>query len=1227
MINNNVKKIIIALIVTTLIVACSKVEAVIITGEQSQDNDEYDQQMTVDGVSEEGTKFAERLTSDTEEGQESEKNEKYDLVTKIDNELKKQLEEDMAESVKYEIDYAIYKNEDDLETNIRNIWKESSNNEISYQNLQNIMNVAKNTLTNYGHEKVDLWFSQYYKNNKDIIINKIKEFVGTDGTDEEIQSGIGIVLYTATSPLEDEVKNIAEEIINSIPNTVKEKVNAQKKFSAWESKATSVICSQITIDIQNKLQEAFKEDFNWQSEKLYESFRDIGSYSSDVADQFTEEVKNNLKDSIMNQLGYTSNLSIEELLLQYLISQSDSTLGAQIKLVTGIVEDKELTPEKVQQYYKDYEKILAQKEEKAKKEHTTKVNDANKKTDTNERKKLIAEANDWLNEKKEEIKKEADAEAREKLKNEVYDQYKEKIQDIETQVRNDAADTINRETNDLLRGILSQANITFEDIDFVSMITNKNNSELDDQESAEKEQLKIDNGLKLSKDQINKRAQELDDAKTKRDQDLEKIDEKYGQTLEPGYKEKKKEETDKANSEHENNKSNIEMTYGQKLTPQQEAAKKAADDAVNKEANKKIESEKNKNKALSDEIDKTKQEIEDAKKQRDEDYKNEIYDINFDYGQIITDEDKQTKAKVKQVIEDDYDQQKKDTKVEYGRVLSDERQKEKDARKENNQILKNTNLENIQIKYGLQLSPEVQAEKDSKINEISSSCMKELEKYKTTPDMSWWEANQMIDAGNELLRKANAQIEAINNDPKYSTKKETDLDATQLRNYRSETNAEKNRFKSEEQAIENEFALTPKDTVNGVSYDDAMDKINSNKKKELEALDDYYSKEKLEGTKKVEYEAALAQAEKNKQAKNTEIKGQEANLKTLKEKNKEVEKNIENIEKERKTKLEENAKNPEYKTRDFKDKEEEAAFKAAIALENQRHNEQIKEIDKKYKKKELTPEEKVQWKAEREAANQNFKINTKAIREKYKVKDFDELSKENQEKYLQQEKAITEKYAEKRKAELQKVNDEKKQYKAKLQLAEIACEEALDQRRAKYNFDKTELEAQYANGQITKEEYNKRKKELNEKFVKDKEAIIAQKQKILDTERQNWAKEKQLLYQFSSQFVMKAASDAVGKLTDGINSSIAEWSEKLGAIGSGLVKGVTSQLVNHYGQELVKNIGYLWNNLWGQNAQMYGFKGFKLDWGSLALTVLFSWASSNEFLASVLSGVGRIYPT
>ena len=149
---------------------------------------------------------------------------------------------------------------------------------------------------------------------------------------------------------------------------------------------------------------------------------------------------------------------------------------------------------------------------------------------------------------------------------------------------------------------------------------------------------------------------------------------------------------------------------------------------------------------------------------------------------------------------------------------------------------------------------------------------------------------------------------------------------------------------------------------------------------------------------------------------------------------------------------------------------------------------------------------------------------------------------------------------------------------------------------------------------------------LKDEYERDKNALIYAKQRVLDEERRNWAQEKQFAYTATKQIVTTLANDCATELMFSLNDSIYEWAEELGTVGGGIVKAVSNQITNWARNEIVRNIGILWDQVWGTTASSLGINSFKFDWGQLALDVLFSWAMNNEFLAEVLSGMGGFLP-
>ena len=1240
MINKHfLKKIILSIITVLLVFTSSTLAATIITGEKSEANDEWDQQMTVDEVSEEGTKWAEKVTTQTEEEQEAEKQQAYDTKTKIEAELERQLKEDWASSVKYQIEYVIYFSETDVEDNIETIWKDVGGTQINTQHLQNIMNVVKNTLTTYGNSKIDLWFQQYYTNNKDIIVEKIEEYI--DGDESYIESGISIVLFTAVTPLEDEVEKIAQEIMDGIPGKVKEVINAQKKFSTWESKAVNTICSELTISIQNEWEAAFSKAFDWQEPQLYEGFRNIGSFSSDVADQITESVKNNLADQICEALGYNSSLDFEELLLQFALNQLDGTMGEQFRLLNNVVQTNALTPTQILQYKKDYDNILARKEAIAKNEQTKKLNEANKQQVESERKRLEGEANDWYQNRLKEIEKEADAEAREKLKDAVYDEYKNKMNEIDEQIKNEAADLLNKETNALVNGILRENNIQMKDMDYAAIVINGKESELGKQEDDELKKNRIEYGLELSDEEKAIKNKEMIDEKTRHDNKDNAIDQKWGQELTDSEKESKNLEKTIEDGKNEQNRENLDRAYGQKLTVEQETAKENEIKAANEKAEADLKSLGAEYAEYKEQVKELKQEIENGKKAAEDEEDQKIKAVKEKYGQADLTEEKKVE---KEILEEIIDQMKKDLDneidIKYGRKLSKQQEEAKEIRSEANEELHTLNMKQIQIEAGLALSDELTLEMNNKIQEIQKNYDNQIAPYLKAYEGNLTQAqmNANIDAHRELTLQKNAQIEAVRNDPKYKIKDLDELTPEEKTKYNTNMTSENNRYKNEENAIKEDFKLNKMDVIDGVTYNEAKNQLDDEMDMLEEKTMEPYKKRQLSGVDKdgngvddkIDYEAEIQKVENEREKADEEVDKKRKELDDLEDKNSDFKDREEQIEDELETKMDNIEE--KYKPSGFpgateeERKQNEELYNELVKSEEERHEAEIKRIEEKYGKRKLSEKEKAEYLAEKNAEDDKYKANREKIEEKYKTIDEDELDPAKKAEYEAKEKAIKEKYDQIRKEEEDRIKREKEIYKNKLQNAEEICEAGLGELTGRYQSEMAQLESDYKSGKISEEEYKNGKKKLKKAFEEGQTLLLAQKQKIIDEERTLWAQEKQLAHVATTMIVQQLSENLANELFTSLNLSIYEWSEDLGAVGAGIVQGVTNQITNWAKGELVRNINILWQQAWGNTASSLGINGFKLDWGQLALQVVFSWAMNNEFLADVLSGMGGFIP-
>ena len=1242
MINKHLKRIITTILIILILLNSSALAATIITGEQSKDNDEYDQQLTVDATNKDAMTMIESTTQENgglldveinsefdysnvqdlfvSEQTKEEQEAAYDIRTKIEKELEKQLKEDMASSAKYQIDYVIYYSEYDVEEGIRKAWKESKNKDISDENLQKIMNVAKNTLTEYGYAKIDLWFDQYYTNNKSIIVEKVIEYVDED--ESYISSGVSIVVYTAVSKIEDEVEKVAQEAMDEIPTTARTVADSLKNVSSWEAKAISTLCSQITIDIKNKLEKAFSTEFEWQEEQTHQAFRDIGSFSSDVADQFTDEVTNYLSNSLNNYLGYYSSLAMKDKLLQFALNQIDGSLGQQYELLNRVVEGNISSPAELQQYYNEYQSILNNKNNVAKNQYEQMLKEANKQATDSLKKQKEGEANDWYQNRLKEIEKETSAEAREKLKNEALNQYKAKVDEIDTQVKTEAADMLNKEANDLVNGIIKEANAQYKDFDYASVMMKQKESELDKQEDAEKKKLDQEYGLELSDEKKAMQNQEKIDEKTRHEQADTKIDIEYGQEITEAQKNAKKTEETAEKEIHEQIKENLAIAAGQKLTPEEETKKNnEIDEATSDYIVKVNELDKQYDQYISD-TDKTskKTEEQDAEKA----YNAEVDKIKAEYGQQELNEKEKAQKETLLKAEDElHEQRDKDIDIQYGRELSDAKKQEKNKKLNEEDELHEKNDQAIDVKYGRELSPELKLEKENLIKQCNINY-----------DIQWKELQSKYDFNSSsqhaayvrelhaLIDKNNAEIEAIANNAKYKLNPKQEIDGV---TYTQAKNNEDVRHQTAEAGIESQYKLTKVEQINGVTYEQAKNKEDEKHTSAKELIESSYSKKELSDTDKAAYELEIKKAEQEYEDKLKEIDqkyDKQADLND--EKREEYEKAQAKLEEELKEKLETIDK--KYQPSGAGNSELEEAYKALLDKEEERHEAKMAEIEKTYGKRDLNPSEQEAYEKAKNAEDAKYKENMDTIKSRYATKDKDDLSDTDKATYEQRKKKIEEDYKKQKEAEEARIKAAKEEYKQKLQNAEETYELGIKVCDEKYELDKAQLDEQYKTGKITKEKYETDKKELKKKYETEKQALIAQKQQILDQERREWATEKQAAYEITKQFVTFLASDFTNDLMLDLTDSIYDWAQDLGGVGAGLVTGVTNQIAGWARTEIVKNIGVLWDQVWGTTASSLGIQSFKLDWKQLALSVVFSWAMQNEFLAEVLSGVGGYLP-
>lgn len=329
-------KVLILILIATISIFTSPVLGVtIVTGEKSEDNDEYDQKVTVDE-----TTNAEEEVIGTET---------YTLKQKIEKELETQLKRDMASSAKATISNEIYKNEATIKGDIQRIWKQSVGKEIDDENLEKIYESYVNVIEEYSGKKIDKWIDDYYTNNKDLIVNKIIEYI--NGDESQIVDGVSIVVYTAVDPINKEMESLVGTTNTQVSDVVKEVLDRYTKITTWEEKAIDAIQQEIGLAVKGTLEKTFSESFSWQNSKLTEAFEYIKSYPTEIADDF----KNSVLQDLANRFGFdiSGQFDFEQMLTDYIRRLAEEQLNKKFEPLVPILTEKGLTAEEIEEIRKN----------------------------------------------------------------------------------------------------------------------------------------------------------------------------------------------------------------------------------------------------------------------------------------------------------------------------------------------------------------------------------------------------------------------------------------------------------------------------------------------------------------------------------------------------------------------------------------------------------------------------------------------------------------------------------------------------------------------------------------------------------------------------------------------------------------------------------------------------------------------------------------------------------
>lgn len=328
-------KLAILIIISSFVIANPVFAVTIVTGEKSQDNDEYDQKITVD--------------ENTNAMEEVEGTEKYNLKQKIEKELESQLKRDMASSAKSTLSYTIYVNEATILGDIERAWQASVGTVIDEENKYKVYESYTKVIEEYGAKKIDKWFEDYYTKNKDLIITKVTDYI--NGDESKINEAVSTVVYTAVDQINSEMESLAKKTNEQVSSVVKEVVDRYTKITTWEEKAIDAIEQEIGLKVKETLENTFSEAFTWQNTKLTEAFGLIQSYSTEVAQDFKDSV---MKD-LASRFGFdlSGQFDFEKMLTDYIMKIANEQINKNFQSILPLLKEKGLSAEEIEKIRQD----------------------------------------------------------------------------------------------------------------------------------------------------------------------------------------------------------------------------------------------------------------------------------------------------------------------------------------------------------------------------------------------------------------------------------------------------------------------------------------------------------------------------------------------------------------------------------------------------------------------------------------------------------------------------------------------------------------------------------------------------------------------------------------------------------------------------------------------------------------------------------------------------------
>ena len=648
---SSITKIILINILVLIVFIGNTFAATIITGEKSNDNDEYDQKMEVNAGDKNSEKAGLTVDASTEEEAEEKKEEAYTLKKKIELELENQLD-NMASSAKAEIYSVIYNKEDTIGEQIKEIWKQNVKTDISEEVLNKIIYKAENTLIEYDEAKIDSWFETYKVNNSDRIVNKVQLYI--DEEENKIESGVAMVVYTAIDSINTEVNAISTKALESIPENVKIVLNRYIKISSWEEKAIDAVLTENDIQIKNALETGFKNKFNWEEEKLQEGFQQIATVTTEINNEFTNKTLDIIKNEYANKIGLNvKDYDFKSIFVKYGLSLFQKNLDSSWQSLNKMVMDKVLSTAERDLYNDEYIKIKTEKEKKANNEYSISIKVAKQEQDEAKRIEAENRAKKKLEEDLAAANREADEEARAKLSNKAIEEYNVEMKKMLNNMNDDAKSNLEKQADDLQAQIKKNAGDIWDQLKEDTFLSKAEETELEKKHNKNLEQIEINNGKKLSEEKAAEKEKKLTEESQRYVKEKQGISQKFPTELTQEQKNQKKLDKDVVKAESNAKETVIREKYGQQLSPAQKEELQnklnAIDDSIS-ESRDKIVQKYNKDNLTESEIKQRNQELKELDEKRTTDIAN--VQKEFEPTELTAEQKAQMKKELQEVADE-----------------------------------------------------------------------------------------------------------------------------------------------------------------------------------------------------------------------------------------------------------------------------------------------------------------------------------------------------------------------------------------------------------------------------------------------------------------------------------------------------------------------------------------------------------------------------------------------